>query len=206
MLNTILDQVEKIIENPALLFMLFFTFALINLFFPPIPLETATLFAGYLTGTGKGSLLVVIGATVSGMFISSLLLYQLLKKYGVNIIQKTPLRKAIDSDSYRKTLLWFKKYGWWTIFLAKIVPGMSLYTTICGGLLQLETAKAAPAFFLSNLFFFLVLALTGKFLGKKWGDALPWLTRLGVAAMGITAIFTAVVIILFLIRSFRVKN
>ena len=190
--NTILTQVAALIDNPIALFSLLFIFAAVNLFFPPIPLETATLCAGYLSASGHGSLVIIIAATAGGMFCGSFILYQVTKSYGMGLLEKTPLQKVISRKLSQKAFQWFKKYGLYTIYLGKLVPGMSLYTVICCGILKLETKKALPAIFLSNLLFFMTLAQAGRLLGANWSNALPWLTQIeliSLLAMGILIIW-----------------
>jgi membrane protein DedA with SNARE-associated domain len=175
---------------------LLFIFAAANLFFPPIPLETAALFAGCLSGNGHGSTVVIIVAAVCGMSGSSLLLYHLTKNHGLNILNKTPLLKNFMTTAlYRKIICWFTKYGIYTLFLGKLVPGMSLYTVICCGLLRLETTKTLTAIFFSNLFFYTALVMTGYILGAKWGHALPWLTQIGLISMAAMVVFTIFMLI-----------
>lgn len=198
--NTILTQVTAIIDNPFALFSLFFVFATVNLFFPPIPLETATLFAGYLSANGYGSLIIIIAATVGGMFSGSFLLYQITKTYGMSLIERTPLQKVISQKLSQKAFRWFKKYGLYTMYLGKLVPGMSLYTVICCGVLKLETKKALLTIFMSNLLFFMALAIAGRMLGANWGHALPWITKIGLISLAVMGIFTFCAIINFFIK------
>lgn len=134
--------------------------------------------AGYLAGTGYGSLFVIIGSTVSGMFAGNIILYSLAKHYGEKLIFKTPLRKIITKKSYRRVKVWFKKYGWWAIFIGKAIPGMSFYAVVTSGLLRWDFKRAMFAFFASNLIFFTALTLAGRTLGSKWDRILKRLQGL----------------------------
>jgi membrane protein DedA with SNARE-associated domain len=196
--STILAQVGAIIDNPVILFGLLFIFAAANLFFPPIPLETATLFAGYLSASGHGSPLIIITATVGGMFSASLILYQLTRKYGMALIEKSPLKNMFAVSMYQKTLHWFKRYGFYMIFLGKLVPGMTLYTVLCCGLLQLGITKVLWSVFLSNFLFFTALVMIGRELGVNWGNALPWLKQVGLVSLAVMVIFTVLALLKFI--------
>ena len=180
---SLLDQVGRLMDNPWLLLLVMFSFAFSNLFFPPIPLETATLLAGYLSGTGRGSLVIIIIATSSGMFLASLVLYLLTRKYGLAFLSKTPLQHFITEKFFQRTTDWFQKYGLWAVFLGKLVPGMSLYSVLCCGLYKIKAQLAVPALFLSNLIFFTLLALIGKILGHQWREALPWLRKINLVSL-----------------------
>jgi Uncharacterized membrane-associated protein len=189
-INTIFVQIAAIMDNPFTLFSIFFIFGAINLIFPPIPLETAILFAGYLSADGHGSPFVIIAATAGGMFIASLILYRLIKNYGMSYLEKTPLNKIVTRDLCQKAFNWFRKYGFYMIYLGKLVPGMSLYTVLCCGLLRLDSLKVSIAILLSNLLFFTALVLIGRILGENWGHALPWLEQIGLLALASMIIFT----------------
>jgi len=177
-----------------------FVVAAINLFFPPTPLETITLFAAYLSAEKVWTPLIIIGATAGGMFVSSLLLYRLTQTYGASLIEKPPLNKIITDELYQKALRWFEKYGLYIIYLGKLVPGMTLYTILCCGLLNRQNAKVLWPIFFSNLFFFFILVMIGRQLGVHWGKALPWVKKVGLFSLTAMIIFTLVGAIQYLIN------
>jgi membrane protein DedA with SNARE-associated domain len=190
-MNQIMHQVSLLVDNPLALFLIMFGLSVANLFFPPIPLESAALFAGYLSGTGHGSLVVIIGSTVSGMFTGSLILFFLAKRYGESLFYKTPIKKFITEKSYQRAGEWFKKYGWWAIFIGKVIPGMSFYTVVFSGILRWESKRALTAFFASNLFFFMALTLAGRILGSNWGKVLVWMrgvNRIALIGIGVLVV------------------
>lgn len=195
-------QLELWLEDPFLLFGVMFILAVANLFFPPLPLETATIFAGYLSGTGRGSLIAIIAATTLGMFTGSIILYILAEKYGNRIIFQTPLRKVITRKSYEKAACWFEKYGLAAVFLGKLVPGMSLYTVISCGVLGWPVSRAAPAFGVSNLLFFGLLALLGRTAGRHWSRILETLRHINQATLLLAGV-ALVVLAVIKIRSRR---
>jgi membrane protein DedA with SNARE-associated domain len=199
-LNSILAQIEAIIDNPLVLFGLLFIIAAINLFFPPTPLETVTLFAGYLSAGKFWTPFVIIGATAGGMFFSSLILYQLIQNYGTALIEKAPLNRLISFSLYRRAMHWFKHYGLYMIYLGKLVPGMTLYTVLCCGLLDLGHGKVLGSILLSNLFFFFALVMVGRQLGVHWGDALPWVKQIGLISLALIVIFTLLALLTYIIK------
>ncbi len=178
-MHLLVEHVAVLFENPWILFGAFLALAALNIVFPPLPLESAVVIAGYLTGIGHGSVAAVISAAVLGTFLGSLWLYYLTRRYGYEVIARTPLKKVISRESFDKAVLWFKKYGILAVFIGKLIPGMSLYSVVCSGTLRLHPLIALPAIFLSNLVFFTVLALLGRDLGENWIVILNWLQRLG---------------------------
>ncbi len=188
--NTILAQIEGIIDDPLVLFGLLFIVAAVNLFFPPTPLETITLFASYLSAGQVWAPLIIVSATAGGMFSSSLLLYRLTHQYGTSLMEKSPFNQIITFARYQKALHWFNHYGLYMIYLGKLVPGMTLYTVLCCGLLKLGNAKVLGSILLSNLIFFFALVILGRQLGVHWGNALPWVKQAGLISLAGMLIFT----------------
>lgn len=188
-LDSLIQNFGTIADNAISLFGVLFVLATVNLFFPPTPLETAALFAGYLSGIGRGSILVIILATTTGMFCGSFTLYSLVKNKGISFLNRTPFKKLVCGKSYDRAMVWFKKYGIYAIFLGKLVPGMSLASVIGCGIYRWDGKTAALAFLGSNLIFYTILAYTGKLLGAYWGRALPWLTKVsGIAILVVIAV------------------
>lgn len=167
-----------------------FIVAAVNLFFPPTPLETITLFAAYLSAGQIWAPLIIVSATAGGMFTSSLLLYFLIHQYGTTLMEKSPFNQIVTSARYQKALHWFKRYGLYMIYLGKLVPGMTLYTVLCCGLLKLGNTTVLCSILLSNLIFFFALVILGRQLGVHWGDALPWVKQAGLISLAGMLIFT----------------
>ena len=200
-----METLRNITDNPLSLFTVLFLLAVINLYFPPVPLETLTLFAGFLSGTGYGSIIIIITATAAGMSCGSILLYYYVRARGLAFLQRTPFRKFTAGPSYHQAVAWFRRYGIYTVFLGKLVPGMSLATVICCGVFDWKFRTAVGAICGSNLLFFGVLAISGRFLGVSWGHALPWLSKISAGAMVVFIIWLIVRTVIFLRRRHREK-
>ncbi len=167
-IGNLTNYVTHFTDNLWLLWGILFAVAALNLFLPPIPLESITLFLGYLSGRGHGSLWLLIVATTGGMTASSLLLYYLARHYGEAMVFKTPLKKLISQAAYQRATGWFEKYGIYALFIGKLIPGMSFCSVLCSGLLHLSPLRSGGAFFGSNLLFFGSLALLGRLFGAEW--------------------------------------
>ncbi len=167
-IGNLTNYVTHFSDNPWLLLGILFAVAALNLFLPPVPLESITVLLGYLSGLGHGSLWILIAATTGGMTASSLLLYYLTRRFGEAIVFKTPLKKLISQATYQRSIAWFEKYGICALFIGKLIPGMSFCSVLCSGLLHLSPLRSGSAFFGSNLLFFGSLALLGRFFGEEW--------------------------------------
>jgi membrane protein DedA with SNARE-associated domain len=203
-MGVIIDRVGFLMDDPFVLLIVFFILAVANFFFPPIPLESLTLLGGYLTGIGRGSLIMIILAATSGMFTGSMILFWLARRFGNSMFTRIPFPK-ITPDFYQKTARWFDKYGSWSIFFGKVIPGMSLVTVVFSGILGWKTAKASLIIFGSNLVFYAVLGITGQIIGANWGKVANWLKRLNILGLGILGFLVVGVIIHILYRRSKVS-
>lgn len=110
--------------------------------FPPIPSEIILTFGGFMTtqsGLGYTGVLVtstigsVVGAIVLygiGAWIGERNLYRIVDKYGKILRLKT---KDLD-----KTIQWFEKYGYWTVFFCRFVPLLRSLISIPAGLTRMN--------------------------------------------------------------------
>lgn len=190
-----LSHVHLFIDQPAYLFLLLFAASVLNTYFPPVPVEGATLAAGYLASTGHGSLFIIIASTTLGMSVGGLSLFYLARAYGNTVIERPPLNKLIDRKSYEKGVVWFQKYGVWALFLGKLIPGMCFCSIVCSGILKLGRRKAIFGIFSSNLLFFGGIALTGMYAGREARHFVATIRYFGsyaylaAAAIVLTALF-----------------
>ena len=105
--------------------------------FPPIPSEIILTFGGFMTTKSDLSFLgvtitstigSVLGAIVLygiGAWIGERNLYRFVNRYGKILRVKTQ-----DLD---KTIGWFEKYGYWTIFFCRFVPLLRSLISIPAG-------------------------------------------------------------------------
>ncbi|HEX2953968.1 MAG TPA: DedA family protein [Bacillota bacterium] len=202
----LINEVSLWAANPYILFTLFFVFSFLNVFFPPVPLESAVLFGGYLAGAGEISLGIVVGASVLGMSGGSVLLYFLIRRLGVAFIRRLPLAKSISLDSFHRATEWFRRYGIWAALIGKFIPGMSLCMVIGLGALHVEARKSVPILFFSNLIFFTLLGVLGNTLGSHWSSGLIWIKRISYLWIGVFLLLAIVTIVRWAILNFRPRR
>jgi membrane protein DedA with SNARE-associated domain len=75
--------------------------------------------------------------------------------------QKTP-------EYLEKARIWFHKYGVWTIYVGRVIPGMGFAVIFCCGILKIKRWKVYPAIFISNLLFLGILVVIGRYVGEQW--------------------------------------
>ena len=203
-MEDLLTYVLNLADNPFALFAVLFTGALVNTFFPPVPIELGTVFAGYLSSEGHGSMLVIISATTLGMFTGSVIFYSLIKARGMSILKKPFFARLINEKLIGRTEIWLEKYGALAFFAAKLIPGMYFCAVIGSALLSLKKPRLYAGFFLASLAGFTVHAFAGKLAGENWRSVYAVLGETGGLLIAAVALIGALAY--FITKLFRKRK
>ncbi|HLR20191.1 MAG TPA: DedA family protein [Staphylococcus sp.] len=140
--------------------------------FPPIPSEIILTFGGFITTQSDLDFLgVIITSTVGsvvgaivlygiGAWIGEDSLYRLVNKYG-NILRV----KTTDLD---KTIQWFEKYGYWTVFFCRFVPLLRSLISIPAGLTGMNLPLFIVFTTVGTIIWNTVLIYLGQTVGGNW--------------------------------------
>ncbi|MCG7339770.1 DedA family protein [Staphylococcus sp. ACRSN] len=140
--------------------------------FPPIPSEIILTFGGFMTTKSDLSFLgvtitstigSVLGAIVLygiGAWIGEHNLYRFINRYGKILRVKT---KDLD-----KTIGWFEKYGYWTIFFCRFVPLLRSLISIPAGLTRMNMPLFIIFTTIGTLIWNIVLIYLGQAVGGNW--------------------------------------
>ncbi len=197
---------ERFVDNAPDLFLLILGLSLIHGFFPLIPIETGlALFIGYLAGIGPGNPLSIWSGLTIGNFVSSMVIYFLVWQKGTHLLEWKFIRSKLSRENIAKTEVWFQKFGVWTLFIGKIIPGMTIVTVFCCGLFRVKRKQAIFAITLSNMLYYCGLVIVCQSIGRQWqsfcADAIEFISWTnGFILMSIVAI---VVLCLALGKKYR---
>jgi len=187
-------------EHPYLVVLVGFTFIL---FFFPLTEEAVLFIGGYLSSLNQNYVwLPTLIAGIVGVFITDYWTYFLAKKFGCKLLEKPFLRKVFSEEKQNKASRFVQKYGMWSIFIIRFVPG---------GLRN-------PVFFISGLFGFskikfIFTALSGAiisvqisfWLGYLLHDSLPPLEIMLKEFKKYSQILVLVIILVLLVFYFVYK-
>jgi membrane protein DedA with SNARE-associated domain len=197
-MDQFLDRIFLLADSPVALFFTMFFASIVNTFFPPVPIEFGTVFAGYIVSEGHGSMLIIISSTALGMSVGGIILYEIARRYGAHYFDKKFFSKMMPESLYEKTIELVYRYGVGSLFLAKFIPGMNFCAIVCAGLFKLGHVKTYAGIIASNIVIFSLLAFIGKLAGDNWPAAFK--------LFGKTAGITAIIIILLLIAAHRYRK
>ncbi|KAF0094566.1 MAG: DedA family protein [Puniceicoccaceae bacterium 5H] len=135
--------------------------------FPPIPSELIMPLGGYSATQGELSFWGICIAGTVGSVLGQIPLYYLGRLWGEARLRRLADRHSkwllVDSGDIDRASRWFSRYGGWSIFLARLVPGIRTLISIPAGMHKM------------NLFSFLLYSTVGMGL---WATFLAWAGRL----------------------------
>ncbi|MGA2090097.1 MAG: hypothetical protein ABSH12_01385 [Endomicrobiales bacterium] len=192
-MDQFLDKLYLLADSPAALFFTLFFSAIANSFFPPVPVELGTVFAGYIASDGHGSMLIIISSTALGMSAGGIILYEIARRYGAHYFDKKFFSKLMPEYIYEKTSQLVLRFGVGSLFLAKFIPGMNFCAIVCAGIFRLSHIKTYCGIIVSNIIFFSALAYAGKLAGDNWPAVFKMFGKTtGIAAIIIVIVYAAV--------------
>jgi len=145
--------------------------ALENLF-PPIPSEVILPLAGFLTGQGRFSFVLVLIASTLGSLIGALILYaigvalgrggirRLFERYGhLALLTPEDLTRAED---------WFDRWGPIAVFTGRLVPVVRSLVSIPAGYRRMPLVQFVPLTIFGSLLWNGALVSLGWAFGENW--------------------------------------
>jgi membrane protein DedA with SNARE-associated domain len=156
----------------------FLMMALENVF-PPIPSEIVLPFGGFLTTTTNITVLGVIAAATVGSVLGAIILFGIGLLFDVEQLEKMIDRYGhilrIKKQDIKRADAWFDKYGYWTVFICRLVPLVRSLISIPAGMSNMNFAMFLLFTVAGTLFWNTILILIGVQLGESWTDILKFM-------------------------------
>jgi len=157
---------------------IFLLMALENVF-PPIPSEVILTFGGFMTTyttlTVPG---VIISATMGSVFGAVILYwigYYLDIEKIEHLVERWGHLLRLKKEEIARANAWFDKYGYWTIFLCRMVPLVRSLISIPAGMTKMNFWLFLLFTILGTLIWNVALVTVGSFLGESWEDILTFM-------------------------------
>ncbi len=139
---------------------------------PLIPDETILVLTGIAIHRGQmnfgWSVLIGFAGSLCGITLS----YFLGRTGAVYV-----LRRWLNEAHLAKAHAWFEKYGKWTLFFGYFVAGIRHFTALTAGISRLEYRPFAIYAYPGALVWVTCFLSIGYFLGEKWEQIHPYLSR-----------------------------
>ncbi|WP_424766473.1 DedA family protein [Paenibacillus sp. sgz302251] len=178
--------------------------ALENLF-PPIPSEVILTFGGFMTTyTSLTPLGVVVTATL-GSVIGAIILFYLGRLLGVERLEKIIDRWGhvlrVKKEDIRRADAWFDKYGYWAVFLCRMVPLIRSLISIPAGMSGMKFVPFLLFTIFGTLIWNTLLVYIGAAVGDNWHDIINFMDIYSTIAYAIIAVVIIIVLILYIRRA-----
>lgn len=157
--------------------------------FPPIPSEIILPLAGFTAGSPEGQFTwqsALIWATV-GSVLGAYALYGLGAWLGhertVKLLSMLPL---VDRDDIDKTIGWFHKHGYWTVFIGRMIPIFRSLISIPAGVERMSWWKFGLLTLAGSGIWNSIFVYGGYALGSNWGvldEVAGWLQYVVIFAV-----------------------
>ena len=168
--------------------------------FPPIPSEVVLPLAGFTTTQGDLNVWAALVWSVIGSVSGAFLLYGLGRSIGAaRLRQIADWMWLVDATDVDKSLSWFDKYGKYSVFFGRLVPGVRSLISIPAGVDKMNPVLFGVLTAVGSTIWNAVLIWAGVWLGAEWETVSMWFERYSTLIYVTVALIVAYVLF-FLIR------
>ncbi|GED66911.1 alkaline phosphatase [Brevibacillus reuszeri] len=182
---------------------IFLMMALENIF-PPIPSEVILTFGGFITTQSSLTITGVVISATAGSVLGAILLYGIGYYVDIDKIEKIVERWGhilrIKQTDIQKANRWFEKYGYWTIFLCRMIPLVRSLISIPAGMTRMNLWLFLFFSTIGTLIWNFVLVWLGAILGQSWEDILYYMDVYSTIAYAGIGLGAAIFLVVFLTK------
>lgn len=150
----------------------------------PVPEDVVLLTAGTVCSTGHALFFAMVPVAVFGVFTGDTLLFRIGRKLGPKVIEHPKLSKVLTAERVSRVRARFDRWGVWTVFVARFLPGVRMPTFLLAGSMGISQQR----FWLADGLAVSVFAPLMVFVGFRFGaDALPYVRAFGGYALAVLA-------------------
>ena len=166
--------------------------------FPPIPSEVVLPLAGFTTTQGDLNVWAALMWSVIGSVSGAFLLYGLGRSIGAaRLRQIADWMWLVDATDVDKSLSWFDKYGKYSVFFGRLVPGVRSLISIPAGVDKMNPVLFGMLTAVGSTIWNAVLIWAGVWLGAEWETVSMWFERYStIIYVGIALIAAYVLFVL----------
>ncbi|MDF2612382.1 MAG: alkaline phosphatase [Clostridia bacterium] len=147
--------------------------------FPPIPSELILTFGGFMTTNTEMTVLGVIVFSTMGSVAGAIILYWIGRVFDVKKLEKIIGRWGhllqVKVEDIEKADNWFKRYGYWTVFICRMIPVIRSLISIPAGMSKMRFSIFLLYTTAGTLVWNTMLVCLGAFLGESWGEVLEFM-------------------------------
>lgn len=179
--------------------------------FPPIPSEVILTFGGFMTTASSMNVWGVIVSATIGSVSGALVLYYLgrllnTERLALFFNSKLGRKLHLKKEDVHRAEGWFSRHGNRAVFFCRFIPLVRSLISIPAGSAQMPIGMFILLTALSTAIWNTVLVFLGKFAGVAWGNVVGYLNVYSMIAVGVLALFSVAVAMLFIKKRFLKKH
>lgn len=172
--------------------------------FPPIPSEVVLPLAGFTTTQGDLNVWAALMWSVIGSVSGAFLLYGLGRSIGAaRLRQVADWMWLVDATDVDKSLSWFDKYGKYSVFFGRLVPGVRSLISIPAGVDKMNPVLFGVLTAVGSTIWNAVLIWAGVWFGADWETVSMWFERYSTIIYVVIALILAYVLFVLVRRRTR---
>lgn len=172
--------------------------------FPPIPSELFLALAGFSAASGAFTPAAGIAWATAGSVIGAMVLYGLGAWLGRRRLYKAAYAMPlVDIDDVERTERWFLRFGYWTVFLGRMIPIFRSLISIPAGIERMNFWLFTLLTTLGSLIWNTVFIMGGYLLGANFHLIADYADVFSNVILGIVIVALAVWIIVRVVRNRR---
>lgn len=147
--------------------------------FPPIPSEVILTFGGFLTTTTSLSIIGVIVASTLGSVFGAVVLYLIGASISTKTLKKFIAKRGhylrLEQNDVDRAILWFNKYGGWSVFICRFIPLIRSLISVPAGLAKMRFVPFLLLTTIGTLIWNTVLVGLGAYVGESWNEIVAYM-------------------------------
>jgi membrane protein DedA with SNARE-associated domain len=158
----------------------------------PLPNEVALMYAGYLAYKGELNANVAGLVATLGAASGSTILYLVARKGGRPLLRRLERFIHIKEERLDAAERWVMRFGMISIPLARLTPGLRIYTTVIAAILRVPLRVVAAAVVGASLIWSFGWIYLGQALGDRWEEGARAFERAGRLGIGAVLLLLAI--------------
>ncbi|MDO5512908.1 DedA family protein [Corynebacterium sp.] len=172
--------------------------------FPPIPSEVVLPLAGFTSSQGDLNVWAAFIWATIGSVVGAFLLYWLGAGIGASRLRHIADRMwLVEADDVDKALDWFDRYGRWSVFFGRLIPGIRSLISIPAGVDRMNPLTFGLMTVAGSALWNAVLIYTGVVLGDNYDLVEKYVGQYSSVVYAIIGIAVLVVVGLLVRRARR---
>lgn len=172
--------------------------------FPPIPSEVILPLAGFASTQGTLSVWSALIWSTAGSVIGAYLLYWLGAAIGARRLRKIADRMwLVEAEDVDRSLRWFDRYGRWSVFFGRFIPGIRSLISIPAGVDRMNLLSFGLMTLVGSAIWNTALIACGLWLGSQWQTVSNIISQYSSIIYIVIALAVLAVLVYLIVRARR---